>query len=93
MVKIDQLRKPISAGGKMTRKRTLHNLRSVALARGKDWWGKVFDELHFMYLSGARGHNPDFIEPLDFNGHAGNAFKTPMARIKCMAARRAARRR
>lgn len=76
-VKIDQLRKPISAGGKMTRKRTLHNLRSVALARGKDWWGKVFDELHFMYLSGARGHNPDFIEPLDFNGHAGNAFKSP----------------
>ena len=31
-VRIDQVRKGVSAGGRMTRKRTLHNLRRIALS-------------------------------------------------------------
>lgn len=76
-VNIDQARKAVSAGGKMTRKRTVHNLRSISRNRLGDYWSRFSDELMFMYLSGARGVNKDFLFGLDFTGHAGNAFQTP----------------
>lgn len=76
---IDQIRKTVSAGGKMTRKRTAHDLRRVAKDRLSDYWSMYIDELHFMYLSGARGMNEDFIEPTDYAGHAGNPFRSPDA--------------
>jgi len=78
-VNIDQARKAVSAGGKMTRKRTVHNLRSIARNRLGDYWSRFSDELMFMYLSGARGINRDFLFGLDFTGHAGNLFQTPDA--------------
>lgn len=74
---IDQARKAVSAGGKMTRKRTVHNLRSVAKGRLGDYWSRFMDEIMFMYLSGARGINRDFLFPLHYNGHAGNPFQAP----------------
>lgn len=74
---IDQARKAVSAGGKMTRKRTVHNLRSIARDRLGDYWSRFMDELMFMYLSGARGINKDFLFPTDFEGHAGNSFQSP----------------
>ena len=74
---IDQTRKPVSAGGRMTRKRTAHDLRKIAKARLGDYWSKYLDELFFMYLSGGRGINEDYIEDTDFTGHAGNAFTAP----------------
>lgn len=74
---IDQTRKTVSAGGKMTRKRTVHNLRQVAKDRLSDYWAMYIDELYFMYMAGARGINEDFIETLDFTGHAGNSFQAP----------------
>lgn len=76
-VKIDQIRHPVSAGGRMSRKRTVHDLRKVAKDRLSDYWAKYLDELHFIYLSGARGINADFIEGTDFTGHAGNAIDAP----------------
>jgi hypothetical protein len=60
---IDQVRGGVNTGGAMTRKRTLHNLRQIARARQSDWWARVFDELIFMYGSGARGVNTEFIFP------------------------------
>ncbi|MBT5269352.1 MAG: DUF4043 family protein, partial [Candidatus Marinimicrobia bacterium] len=57
---IDQMRGGVNAGGRMTRKRTIHDLRKVARARQSDWWARVFDELHFMYASGTRGVNDEF---------------------------------
>lgn len=78
-VAIDQLRHAVSAGGKMTRKRTAHNLRQVAKDRLSDYWAQYIDELHFIYLSGARGVNEDFIEPTDYAGHAGNPLQAPDA--------------
>lgn len=76
-VYIDQLRGGVNTGGKMTAKRTVHNLRKIARARQSDWWARLFDETIFMYLSGARGVNTDFIEETDFTGYAGNAFAAP----------------
>jgi N4-gp56 family major capsid protein len=76
-VVIDQARHAVSAGGKMSRKRTVHDLRKVARDRLSDYWSQYIDELHFMYLAGARGINQDFIEPTDFTGHAGNALQAP----------------
>jgi N4-gp56 family major capsid protein len=74
---IDQLRGGTNAGGKMTRKRTLHDMRKVARRMESEWWARLFDETLFMYLSGMRGNNADFIEDLDFAGYAGNAFVAP----------------
>jgi N4-gp56 family major capsid protein len=76
---IDQLRKPVSAGGKMSRKRTVHNLRQIARARLSEFWAEYFDQTVFIYLSGARGINEDFYEGTDYTGHAGNPIQTPDA--------------
>lgn len=76
-VKIDQVRKAVSAGGKMTRQRTVHNLRQIARDRASDYWAQFFDEVMFCYLSGARGVNLEYVLPPDFNGFAGNALQAP----------------
>jgi len=76
-VYIDQLRDGVNAGGRMTRKRTLHDLRAISRKRISEWWARVFDELFFMYLSGARGVNPDFVYPLSYTGFANNALTAP----------------
>lgn len=78
-VHIDQIRHPVSAGGKMTRKRTAHNLRTVAKERLSDYWSKFIDEMHFIYLSGARGTNEDFTEEVTWAGHANNPIQAPDA--------------
>lgn len=76
---IDQTRKAVSAGGRMTRKRTAHDLRKVAKDRASDYWAKFCDEMMFIYLSGARGINKDFLFPTDWAGRAGNALQAPDA--------------
>lgn len=78
-VVIDQQRHPVSAGGRMTRKRTVHDLRKVAKDRLAEYWQQYCDEMMFVYLSGARGVNPEFIEPTDWTGHAQNAIQAPNA--------------
>jgi len=76
-VYIDQLRGGVNTGGRMTRKRTIHNLRKIARKRQSEWWGRVFDELFFMYCSGTRGINADYIFRTSYAGFAGNAFAAP----------------
>ena len=78
-VLIDQFRKGVSGGGKMSQKRTMHDLRSNAKDLMGGWWARTMDELLFMYTSGARGNNADFIEPVTFTGHAGNSIVAPDA--------------
>jgi N4-gp56 family major capsid protein len=74
---IDQVRHAASAGGKMSRKRTAHDMRMIAKNRLGDYFARLVDELFFMYLSGSRGVNEDFIEDLSYAGFAGNAFTAP----------------
>lgn len=74
---IDQARGGVNTGGKMSRKRTIYDMREIARQRQSDWWARLMDETFFMYLSGARGVNADFIEPTDFTGYASNSFVAP----------------
>lgn len=76
-VVIDQVRHAASAGGRMTRKRTAHDMRAIAKSRLGDYFARLMDELFFMYLSGSRGVNEDFIEGTAYTGFAGNAFQAP----------------
>ena len=74
---IDQARCGVNTGGRMTRKRTLHNLREKARRQQSSWWGRLMDELLFVYLSGARGINENFLLPLGYTGRANNALVSP----------------
>ena len=76
-VYIDQARSGVNTGGRMTRKRTLHDMRMVAKARQSEWWARCFDEQFFMYLSGARGTNADYLFPTGYTGRANNTFTAP----------------
>lgn len=67
-LRIDQVRGGASLGSKMTRKRTLRDLRGDAKRVMTDWWKRLFDELFFIYLSGARGSQGGYI------WSAGNPF-------------------
>lgn len=76
---IDQARCGVNTGGRMTRKRTLHNLREKARRQQSSWWARLKDELRFIYLSGARGVNTNFILPTGYTGRANNALVAPDA--------------
>jgi N4-gp56 family major capsid protein len=78
-VSIDQARGGVNTGGRMSRKRTIHDLRRLARRQQTEWWARVFDELFFMYLSGRRGTNADYIYSTDYAGFAGNALVAPDA--------------
>lgn len=76
-ISIDQVRCGVNGGGRMTRKRTLHDLRAVARQKMAEWWARWSDEETFMCAAGARGINEDFIQDLDYNGFANNPFVAP----------------
>lgn len=76
-VYIDQLRGGVNTGGRMTAKRTIHDLRKTSKTRQGDWWARVFDELLFMYCSGARGVNTEFVYDAAYAGFANNPFTAP----------------
>lgn len=76
-VYIDQARCGVNTGGRMTRKRTLHGLREKAKRQQSSWWSRLQDQLLFIYLSGARGINPDFLLPTGYTGRANNPLVTP----------------
>lgn len=78
-VVIDQARHAVSAGGAMTRKRTNLNLRSNARRLLSDYWARFNDEMMFIYLSGARGINRDFLFSLTWAGRAKNPLQAPDA--------------
>lgn len=76
-VNIDQVRHSVSAGGRMSRKRTPHDMRKLAKAKLSGYFAQLFDEFMFIYLSGARGVNEDFLEDTSFAGFANNALQAP----------------
>lgn len=76
-VKIDQVWCGVNAGGRMTRKRTLHDLRSIARRKMAEWWARWNDEVIFVYGAGMRGINEDYIEDVGYTGFAGNALTAP----------------
>jgi N4-gp56 family major capsid protein len=90
---IDQLRGGSNLGGRMSRKRTMHELRDSEKPLQSQWWASLFDEAIMLYLSGggrdtvldttAAGasifSNTDYIESTGFVGYATNTFEAPSA--------------
>lgn len=76
---VDQARCGVNTGGRMTRKRTLNNLREKAKRQQSGWWARLFDELLMIYLAGSRGVNANFLLPLGYTGRANNGLVAPDA--------------
>lgn len=81
-VKIDQARKGASAGGRMTRKRTLHDYRKLARELTGIYIAEWQDDGFFVYLSGASGTGaaaPINEDNKFTNAFAGNPIQAPDA--------------
>ena len=76
VIKIDQVRKGVSAGGRMSRKRTKHDLRLEARRKLSRWFARFFDEAITAYLAGRRGTSTaQWALPTTWNGFAGNPLE------------------
>ncbi len=76
---INMARKPVSTGGTMDDKRTVHNLREVAKNLSRIYWSRWFDEEFFVYASGRRGNGTkNWLHPTNWNfsGFANNTLST-----------------
>lgn len=78
-VKIDQARKGAAGGGRMTRKRTLHDLRKITKDRTAEFLAEWFDEGLFIYLSGDASFTQVNQDTKWTGAHAGNAITAPDA--------------
>lgn len=76
---IDQLRKSTKSKGKMSEQRVPYNLRAEGRDALAEWWAEEMDEQMFCYLSGVRGMNADFHQPLGWTGRANNSLQAPDA--------------
>ncbi|WP_375592291.1 N4-gp56 family major capsid protein [Chitiniphilus eburneus] len=82
-LRINQTRKPISAGGQMTQQRTPHQLRTLARDQGFNYMTRLEDQLGLVHLAGARGFANDieWAVPLasdpDFKEIVVNPVKAP----------------
>jgi N4-gp56 family major capsid protein len=82
-LRINQARKPISAGGQMTQQRTPHQLRSLARSLAQNYMTRLEDQLNLVHLAGARGFANDieWAVPLasdaDFAEIVVNTVKAP----------------
>ena len=82
-LRINQTRKPISAGGAMTQQRTPHQLRQLARALAQNYMTRLEDQLTLVHLAGARGfaNDVEWVLPLDndpeFSEICVNPVKAP----------------
>lgn len=82
-VRIDQVRGGADSGGRMTQKRTVHNLRNISMAGLQAWMQRLEDQTALVQLAGARGtqNTSDWVVPLasdpDFSNIMVNSVKAP----------------
>jgi len=76
-LRIDQVRGGSDLGSRMTKKRTLRNLRQDAKRVNTDWWKRLMDELLFIYLSGARGTGGGYLWSASNPFFSVNALTAP----------------
>ena len=76
-MRIDQVRGGAELGSRMTKKRTLRNLRQDAKRAATDWWKRLQDELYFIYMSGSRGTGGGFIWSASNPFFSVNALTAP----------------
>ena len=78
-VLIDQLRHAVRSKGKASEQRVPYNMRARGRGALSTWWAERYDELMFVYLSGARGVDTTYTLPVGFTAFAGNALSAPDA--------------
>ncbi|MEJ7745363.1 MAG: N4-gp56 family major capsid protein [Luteimonas sp.] len=82
-VSINQVRGGADSGAKMTQKRTVHNLRTVAMGGLQGWMQRYEDQTCLVQLAGARGAQAtsDWVVPLqtdpDFAETMVNSVRAP----------------
>lgn len=82
-LRINQTRKPVSAGDTMTQQRTPHDLRKIARAAGYGYMGRLDDQTALVHMAGSRGfhNNAEWIVPLasdaDFSEIVVNTVRAP----------------
>lgn len=82
-VRIDQVRGGADSGGRMTQKRTVHNLRNISMSGLQAWMSRFEDQTTLVHLAGARGaqNTSDWVVPLatdpDFASIMVNTVKAP----------------
>ena len=82
-VRIDQVRGGADSGGRMTQKRTVHNLRNISMSGLQAWMQRLEDQGAIVHLAGARGTQitSDWVVPLqgdpDFAEIMVNPVKAP----------------
>lgn len=76
-LRIDQVRGGADLGSRMTKKRTLRNLRQDAKRVSTDWWKRLMDELYFIYLSGSRGTGTGYVWSASNPFFSVNALTAP----------------
>lgn len=78
-VLVNQLRHATRSKGKASEQRVPYDMRKLGRDALSTWWAERFDELLFVYLSGARGVDTTLTLPLGFTSFAGNALNAPDA--------------
>jgi N4-gp56 family major capsid protein len=82
-LRINQTRKPISAGGQMTQQRTPHQLRGLARAQADGYMRRLEDQEALVHMAGARGfaNDKEWVVPLasdaDFSQIMINPVRAP----------------
>lgn len=82
-VQINQVRGGADSGGRMTQKRTVHNLRNISMAGLQAWMQRLEDQTALVHLAGARGAQAttDWVVPAqsdpDFAEIMVNGVKAP----------------
>lgn len=82
-VRVDQTRGGADSGGRMTQKRTVHNLRKISMDSLQSWMARLEDQNSIVHLAGARGsqNSTDWVVPLqsdpDFAEIMVNPLKAP----------------
>lgn len=82
-LRINQTRKPISAGDTMTQQRTVHQLRPLARALDQSYMDRLQDQLSLVHMAGSRGfhNNIEWAVPLasheKFSKIVVNTVKAP----------------
>lgn len=82
-VRINQTRGGVDSGGRMTQKRTVHDLRKISMTGLQAWMTRLEDQISLVHLAGARGfqQTTDWVVPLASDPEFGdimiNTVKAP----------------
>lgn len=79
-IAINQYRKMVDPGGRMTQQRTLHNLRGVAMANLAGYFNRLNDQIQLTHICGARGFQvgSDWVVPLEADADFTNILVNPV---------------